>query len=148
VPRPEDAARFVLDAGGIQVAGGLLRVDFGRAEAGAVAAVAELIGRPPEGRETLAGCEGGPLAAVRCAEGLTLHFWDGAFLGWVAGPGRGGAEGMPVVAGPPAGAPAAGVADPAAATPSGAEFATGGIGGLVAGGRVALRWAGLACAVG
>lgn len=66
------------DAAGIAVDGTALRVDFGRAEAGAVAAVSRLQGRGPQGA---APCPGGAARAVAW-EGLTLYMQGGAFVGW------------------------------------------------------------------
>ena len=66
------------DAGGLAVSGSGLRVDFGRAQAGAIAAVARLEGRAPR---SASACPDGRTRAVLW-EGLTLYVRDGAFLGW------------------------------------------------------------------
>jgi hypothetical protein len=76
-----EAARppgFAPDAAGIAIAGSPLRIDFGRAQAGTIAAVTRLEGRGPA---ATTACPGGT-TAVRWASGLTLHFRGGAFLGW------------------------------------------------------------------
>jgi hypothetical protein len=73
-PSPE----HVPDADGIALVGSPLRIDFGRTEAGVIAAVTRLEGRGPA---ATAPCADGA-AAVRWPDGLALHFRDGAFLGW------------------------------------------------------------------
>jgi hypothetical protein len=55
-----------------------LRIDFGRSEAGVIAAVTRLEGRGPS---VTARCADGA-TAVGWTDGLALHFRDGAFLGW------------------------------------------------------------------
>jgi hypothetical protein len=79
-PTPEAAPppAFAPDADGIALIGTTQRIDFGRAEAGVVAAVTRLEGR---GAVATTGCPGGA-TAVRWPSGLSLHFADGAFLGW------------------------------------------------------------------
>jgi hypothetical protein len=66
------------DPEGIAVQGSPLRIDFGRAQAGVIAAVARLEGRGPA---ATVDCAGG-VSALRWDSGLTLHFRGGAFLGW------------------------------------------------------------------
>jgi hypothetical protein len=76
-----EAARppaYAPDAAGIALVGSPQRIDFGRAEAGTIAAVTRLEGRGPA---ATAACAGGG-TAVRWASGLSLHFRGGAFLGW------------------------------------------------------------------
>jgi hypothetical protein len=73
--RPPD---FAPDPAGIALVGSPLRIDFGRAETGTIAAVTRLEGRGPT---ATTACPGGG-TAVRWASGLTLHFRGGAFLGW------------------------------------------------------------------
>jgi hypothetical protein len=62
---------------GIAVAGTDLEIGFGRAQDGAVTAVARLIG-PPEAQ---APCPGGG-GVVTWPTGLAMHFPGGAFAGW------------------------------------------------------------------
>jgi hypothetical protein len=78
-----------LDGAGIQPAGSPLRVDFGRAEAGTVAAVTKLLGAPPAETVAIAECAGGPITEARWANGLALGFRRGAFVGWHSAEGRG-----------------------------------------------------------
>ena len=69
---------FAPDPGGIALVGSPLRIDFGRAEEGVIAAVTRLEGAGPR---DAAACSGGT-RALRWPSGLALHFRDGAFLGW------------------------------------------------------------------
>jgi hypothetical protein len=66
------------DAAGIALAGSPLRIDFGRAEAGTVAAMTRLEGGAPS---AVADCGGG-VRSLRWPGGLALVFQGGAFLGW------------------------------------------------------------------
>ena len=68
----------VPDGEGIALVGSPLRIDFGRAQDGVVAAVTRLEGRGPA---AAVPCPGG-VTAVRWQSGLSLQFRDGAFLGW------------------------------------------------------------------
>lgn len=77
-PEAERPPSFTPDADGIAIVGSPLRIDFGRAELGAVAAVSRLEGEAP--RQTVLCGDG--VRAVRWASGLSLHFREGAFLGW------------------------------------------------------------------
>jgi hypothetical protein len=79
-PAPEAAPppAFAPDAEGIALLGVPQRIDFGRADEGVIAAVTRLEGRGPA---ATAACPGGA-TAVRWPSGLSLHFADGAFLGW------------------------------------------------------------------
>lgn len=69
---------YTPDANGIALVGSPLRIDFGRAQAGTIAAVTRLDGRGPS---ATTACASG-VTAVRWPSGLTLHFQRGAFLGW------------------------------------------------------------------
>lgn len=77
-PATGPAQGYTPDAAGIAVDGTDLRVDFGRAEAGAIAAVSGLLGRAPL---AMRDCPGSSARAVEW-DGLTLYFRGGAFLGW------------------------------------------------------------------
>jgi hypothetical protein len=80
-PTPETAPppAFAPDAEGIALLGGPQRIDFGRTQEGVIAAVTRLEGRGPAGTTV---CPSGA-TAVRWPSGLSLHFSDSAFLGWV-----------------------------------------------------------------
>ena len=82
-PAPVTQPAHVPDAEGIALVGSPLRIDFGRSQAGVVSAVTRLEGRGPAGTGT---CPGGAVA-VRWPSGLSLHFRDGAFLGWAGADG-------------------------------------------------------------
>lgn len=69
---------LVPDAGGLQPNGTTLRIDFGRAETGVVAAVSRLVGAGPAVRRSVPGC--GDLAVW--PDGLGLVFVEGTFRGW------------------------------------------------------------------
>ncbi len=75
-------------AQGIDVAPTGQEIGFGRHRAGAITAVARVLGRPPDAVATPPGCS---LAEADWArEGLTLYFEgrDARFVGWRAGDGR------------------------------------------------------------
>lgn len=135
---------LVLDAEGLHPAGSALRVDFGRAEAGTVAAVSKLLGAGPVETAANAECGAGPVKAVRWANGLTLNFQRGTFLGWVSEQG----QGVPARTASGLGPGTAQAAVPGAqtrATSLGTEVETGGVFGLVEAGEVRRIWAGLTC---
>ena len=79
------APGYTTDAEGLAVAGSPLRIDFGRAEAGVVAAVTRLEGGPPR---TSGACSDDTVRTVSWHGGPTLFFREGAFLGWAGGDGR------------------------------------------------------------
>lgn len=60
------------------------RIDFGRAEAGVVAAVAKLLNAEPVSSATNAECGAGPVKTVSFAKGIDLLFQNGDFRGWGA----------------------------------------------------------------
>ena len=138
------AAGLVLDAEGLRPAGSALRVDFGRAEAGTVAAVSRLLGAGPVETATIEECGAGPVKAVRWANGLSLNFQEGTFLGWVSGKGRGAAATTSSGLGP--GTERAALQGARfEETSLGTEFEAGGVFGLIEGGEVRLIWAGVTC---
>ena len=69
---------LVPDAGGLQPNGTALRIDFGRAEAGVIAAVSRLRGVAPDGRAAVPGCGD----VVAWDDGLRLFFSVGDVRGW------------------------------------------------------------------
>ncbi|MDJ0825185.1 MAG: hypothetical protein QNJ16_06760 [Rhodobacter sp.] len=69
---------LVPDAAGLQPVGSPLRIDFGRAEAGVIAAVSRLTGADPSVRRKVPGCG----QVVFWPDGLQLVFASGAFRGW------------------------------------------------------------------
>ncbi len=68
--------------GGLHVTGSDLRIDFGRAEAGAISAVSKILGVEPTSRVENAECGAGPINTVSFEEGLDLLFMNGSFAGW------------------------------------------------------------------
>ncbi|MCT8158605.1 hypothetical protein [Pseudoruegeria sp. SHC-113] len=70
----------------LQPIGSPLRIDFGRAEAGTVAAISRLVGAQPQARIP---CSNGAGAAQRWANGLTLYFLREGLHGWRLEAGRG-----------------------------------------------------------
>ncbi|WP_139838557.1 hypothetical protein [Pseudoruegeria aquimaris] len=80
------AAGLALAPDHLQPIGSALRIDFGRAEAGTVAAVSRLVGAQPRARIP---CSNGAGAAQRWANGLTLYFLREGLHGWRLEPGRG-----------------------------------------------------------
>ena len=130
---------LTLDAGGIQPSGTPLRVDFGRAQAGTIAAVSDLLGRPPAQVVTNPECGAGPVTSAVWPGAVTLNFRDGSFLGWVS-------EGTATSAGLAPGTPRSALAGATfAVTSLGEEFAAGGVFGLLEGDRVAVVWSGVTC---
>ena len=82
-PEPS-ALGMVLAPDGVRPVGSPLEVGFGRAEAGAVAAVGKLLGEPPGARSQVGDCG----MAVDWRAGFRMIFVGGAFAGWTAEPGR------------------------------------------------------------
>jgi hypothetical protein len=78
VPEAGLQAAYAPDAEGIGLPGSPLRIDFGRSEAGVIAAFSRLEKRDPS---AIRVCSGG-IRAVTWRGGVTLYFRDGAFLGW------------------------------------------------------------------
>ncbi|MBF9060766.1 hypothetical protein HKCCSP123_16415 [Rhodobacterales bacterium HKCCSP123] len=79
---PEQPA-LTLDSRGIQPTISRLRIDFGRAQVGVVDTVTRLLGEGPVQVSTNAECGAGPVTAAAWADGLTLNFQNGDFVGWV-----------------------------------------------------------------
>jgi hypothetical protein len=72
-----------LDARGIQPTVSQLRIDFGRAQVGVIETVSRLLGERPVQVTTNFECGAGPVTAAAWADGLTLNFQEGNFVGWV-----------------------------------------------------------------
>jgi len=70
---------FVPDQAGLGVAGSALRIDFGRAPSGVIAALDRELG--PGGDLGVAGCPAG-IAAQRDWGGMILTFSKEQFIGW------------------------------------------------------------------
>lgn len=135
------------DAGGIAIQNTDLRIDFGRAEAGAVAAVTKVLGSQPQERTVNRACGAGPVAVVRYPQ-IDLLFQDGAFRGWVTRStgtttANGLAPGMRRNQLPEASF------GPFRTTSLGVEFDSGGVFGLLPDGGadtpVQYLWAGVSC---
>ncbi|MBF9036793.1 hypothetical protein HKCCE2091_21375 [Rhodobacterales bacterium HKCCE2091] len=104
VARPASAPRaagLTADGGGLQPVGTPLRIDFGRAQAGAVVSVTRLLGRPPARVVPVPGCG----TEAVWSEGLTMTFAADGFRGWRI-EGGGLTAGTLSVGGPEAPAPA------------------------------------------
>jgi hypothetical protein len=138
------AAGLHLDAQGIQPVGSPLRIDFGRAGEGVVAAVTRLYGTGPVDTLRTPGCGAGPVTEVRWANGLALSLVGGSFVGWVSEPGRGAPAGT--AGGLAPGVPRATVeALPVVRVEPQGGFQAGGISGTFDGGAVAMLRAGRVC---
>lgn len=143
--RPAQPSGMVLTRNGVQPVGSDLRVDFGRAQPGVVAAVSKLQGAQPVAVSTNQNCGAGPVTSARWRNGLTLNFQNGAFLGWVVqepynGP-TNAADNLRI---------GTGLGDlgvPLEQTTLGREFLKDGIWGLVAEdeSQVGTLWSGLTC---
>ena len=83
------AQGLVPDSLGLQPNGSPLRIDFGRAEAGAVPVTSRLLGEDPVFRGAVAGCT---LTAARWDDGFTMWFDRGSFVGWTDASGGGAGE--------------------------------------------------------
>lgn len=134
---------LTLDAQGIMPTTSGLRIDFGRAQVGAIETVSRLLDEGPLQVATNAQCPAGPITAATWEDGLTLNFQGGQFVGWtnsdpelaVAG---GFEAGQPRVEMPPTSFQI---------TSLGTEFNRSGIFGILGenDAQVALLWAGTAC---
>lgn len=133
---------------GLHVTGSDLRIDFGRAEAGAIAAVSKILGAEPTSRVENAECGAGPITTVSFEEGLDLLFMNGNFAGWYSDSAgfvtsNGLAAGMTRTA-----LEAKGVTE-FFETSLGTEFSSGEVFGIFDGpdgdARVMLLWAGVSC---
>lgn len=142
-PREPAPPPISLDAQGIQPTVTQLRIDFGRAQVGVIDTVSRLLGEGPDAIVTTAECGPEPITAASWADGLTLNFQDGSFVGWVntdpdlavAGGFR---AGQPRLEMPPVSFQV---------TSRGTEFARSEISGLLTDGDAAIRvlWAGRTC---
>jgi len=86
MPIPKDTAPLDLQltSDGLRVPSTDQRIDFGRAEAGVVAAVAKQLNEQPTSSATNAECGAGPVTTVSFAKGIHLLFQNGDFRGWGA----------------------------------------------------------------
>ncbi len=141
-PPPDPATPrmgLIPDSGGLQPTRTHLRIDFSRAEAGAIDTVSRILGHRPAEVTDQAECGAGPVRAVRWQSGLTLNFQDGDFSGWVVN-----APGFAVAGGYQVGMTAPDLA--LRQTSLGREFTAGRVFGLVDdAGRVAALWSGTTC---
>lgn len=127
---------------GLRPVGSDLRIDFGRAQDGVVAAVTKLQGAGPSQVGTNSECGAGPVSYAQWSNGLTLNFMDGTFLGWTAQPpfaGPSTVENLRV------GTRIDALGVPLEDTSLGREFLKDGIWGLVLDGEVQVNtlWSGL-----
>jgi len=138
-PEAPPPAGLTPDATGLQPAGSPLRIDFGRAQDGVIAAVTRLLGSAPASRTRNGECGAGLVTAVRWENGLTLNFLEGDFRGWVVD-----RPGQPVAGGFAVGTLPENVT--LEDTTLGQEFSSGGVHGLVQdGATIDTLWAGTTC---
>lgn len=138
-PEQPQIAGLTPDRGGLQPAGTPLRIDFSRAESGAIDTVSRILGARPTGIVDQAECGAGPIRAVRWQSGLVMNFQDGDFAGWVVD-----APGLAVAGGYRVGMDAPDLA--LRQTSLGQEFSDDGVFGLVRdGATVAALWSGVTC---
>ncbi len=141
-PAPQ-ASRIALAADGLAPAGSELRIDFGRAQAGVIDAVAALQGEAPRSVRQNRDCGAGPVTAATWDNGLTLNFLNGRFLGWVA---QSPFQPTYPDGAVPLGTPADAVPVTPEATSLGQEFERGGLWHLIdETGQVSTIWAGVTC---
>lgn len=81
-PREPEIPVLTLDGNGLQPSTSALRVDFGRAQTGVIDTVSRLLDERPAQISTNTQCRAGPVTSAQWANGLTLTFMDGNFLGW------------------------------------------------------------------
>ncbi len=82
-PNDVDAPPILtLDSRGMVEGSTGLRVDFGRARQGTVAAVSRILGESPVEISQNPECGAGPMTFARFEDGLTLNFMNGSFVGW------------------------------------------------------------------
>ena len=84
VPARAPDVGLVLAGDGLRPPNSDLRIDFGRAEPGVIAAVSKLMAQDFTNRNSVAGC--GDL--VRWSDDIELTFITGNFRGWAAKPER------------------------------------------------------------
>lgn len=137
--QPPQAMGLTPDAGGLQPVGTDLRIDFGRAQAGVIDSVSDLLGTPPQDVTTNDECGAGPVTAAYWPVGLTVNFLDGDFRGWVVTePDLPVAGGLTVGMTPPVG--------PLVGTTLGQEVEIDGIWALVEdAGTITTLWSGTTC---
>ncbi len=135
------------DRAGLAIAGNDQRIDFGRAEAGAIAAVTKVLGAAPVSRTDNAECGAGPATLVKY-DRIDLLFQGGAFRGWSTDdPRTAAANGLS--AGITRRQLEGGGYGPFEATSLGVEFSAGGVSGLLPDNApdtpVQMLWAGTSC---
>lgn len=91
---PLRGAGLTPDPGGLQPNGTSLRIDFGRAQEGVVAAVSRLKGQAPASSGGRPGCAAAD-TEVAWRDGLALAFRAGTFVGWRDAAGRTAGEACP-----------------------------------------------------
>lgn len=140
-PSTPTAPQFAFDPGGIQQIGSDLRIDFGRAQEGAIESASRLFGSLPDDVIAIDECGAGRVVAARWP-GVTLNFLGGDFVGWVLGapglPANGLTVGQPQNSLPPV---------TLAETTLGTEFEVNGVFGLILPGEaeIAQLWSGTSC---
>lgn len=141
--REPDVAPFTLDGAGISPTVSGLRIDFGRAQIGVIDTVSRLLDARPEEVVTNTECGAGPVTAASWADGLTLNFQEGSFVGWTTRD-----PDLPVAGGFTAGQPRIEMPQVSfQVTTLGEEFARGPVAGLLdpTGNEIALLWSGTTC---
>ena len=84
-PLSDDRAIDIqLAADGLRLAGSDQRIDFGRSQAGVIAAVSKLLDARPANRVRNNECGAGPITTVSYGAGLDLLFLKGVFRGWAS----------------------------------------------------------------
>lgn len=141
---PVQSAGLRADKNGLQPIGTALRIDFGRSEAGVVAAVSKLLGQQPTGRSINEECGAGRVTEVPWANGLTLNFQRGSFLGWTSRKER-GAPVSTTLGLMPGQTQESLTAVSFKDTSLGSEFEADGVFGQVENSKVGLLWAGVTC---
>lgn len=132
---------FSFDRGGIEQAETGLRIDFGRAQTGAVDSAARLFGSQPDELILQQECGAGPIETARWP-GVSLNFLGGGLQGWVLGAPGISAEGL-TVGMARADLPPVSFRN----TSLGTEFELNGVHGLILPGEreVAQLWSGVTC---
>lgn len=153
VAAPGATARLAVDAEGLrwflQPSGSARPIPFGRSESEVVSALERLNGSAVKG--TNQDCGAGPVQVASWADGMSLLFQDGRFVGWGLGRRADGQIGTAAGIGPGSTRAEldAAYSTTVSQTSLGSEFSAGGLHGILdgtsSGARITDMWAGVNC---
>lgn len=153
MPAPEAKPRLAVDAEGLrwflQPSGSARPIPFGRSESEVLASLERVHG--PAVKGTNQDCGAGPVQVATWADGLSLLFQDGRFVGWGLGRRADGKIGTAAGIGPGSTRAEldAAYSITVSQTSLGSEFSAGGLQGILDGAsprsRITDMWAGVNC---